>query len=69
MPYTSNADLPESVSGALPEHARNTFRDMFNYALIQHPDEERAIRVAWAAVSRRYVRGPDGYWTERPDWA
>ena len=68
MPYDSNADLPGAISVQLPEHAKSTFREMFNYALIQRLDEEHAIRVAWAAVSRRYVRRPDGYWTERSDW-
>ena len=69
MAYTSNADLPDSIGAVLPEHAKSTFREMFNYALIQRFDEERAIRVAWAAVSRRYLRRPDGHWIERPEWA
>ena len=67
--YASNIDLPETVRFVLPEHAKSTFREMFNYALTQSMDEEKAIRVAWAAVSRRYVRRPDGNWVQRSDWA
>ncbi|OYX43771.1 cation transport regulator [Candidatus Saccharibacteria bacterium 32-49-12] len=72
MPYKSNADLPDNVSGVLPEHAQDIFREAFNSAYEQYkdPDERRgddsrddvARRVAWAAVKHKYQKGPDGQW-------
>ncbi len=62
MPYSSRAELPESVREALPEHAQDVWRAAFNEAA---PDqgEESAFRIAWAAVTQAgYEKGEDGTW-------
>ncbi|ASV99076.1 ChaB family protein [Paraburkholderia aromaticivorans] len=68
MPYHSNADLPPSVQGHLPEHAQDIYRAAFNHAYAAHSEdarcEEIAHRIAWAAVKRSYVKY-DGTWILR----
>lgn len=55
MPYASNDELPASVANHLPPHAQDIFREAFNHAWSEYRgDEERAFRVAWAAVKRSY---------------
>lgn len=57
MPWRSNADLPPAVRARLPDHAQDIFRAAFNSAYDEHSDEateERAFRIAWAAVKRGY---------------
>ena len=60
MPYQTNADLPESVQRHLPDHAQDIYRAAFNHAYADHAGEpqgeERAHRIAWAAVKRSYVK-------------
>ncbi|MCR4281492.1 MAG: ChaB family protein [Bauldia sp.] len=60
MPYATNADLPPSVRGHLPEHAQEIYREAFNHAFAAHAgdprQEEAAHRIAWAAVKRSYVK-------------
>jgi len=58
MPYNSTRDLPAPVREHLPEHAQEIFRSAFNNALDEYgpSDEERAFRVAWAAVKRDYEK-------------
>ncbi|NWG24667.1 MAG: ChaB family protein [Pseudorhodoplanes sp.] len=68
MPYASNADLPPSVRHHLPAHAQDIFREAFNHAFAAHAGEadreERAFRIAWAAVKRSYEKvGED--WVRR----
>jgi cation transport regulator len=68
MPYASNAALPASVRHHLPEHAQDIFREAFNHAFAAHEGEpgreERAFRIAWAAVKRSYEKvGED--WVRR----
>jgi len=51
MPYELTSDLPESVRENLPKHAQEIYRSAFNGAWEEYQhDEERAHRVAWAAV-------------------
>jgi cation transport regulator len=68
MPYDSNTDLPASVRNHLPEHAQEIFREAFNHAFADHAgeprQEERAFRIAWAAVKRQYVKDGD-MWVPR----
>jgi cation transport regulator len=66
MPYASNADLPATIRKNLPRHAQDIFRAAFNDAFerYEHSDE-RAFRIAWAAVKRRYVRRGAGIWVAR----
>ena len=55
MPYSSNLELPPGVRNHLPPHAQDIFREAFNHAWNEYGgDEERAFRVAWAAVKSRY---------------
>ena len=65
MPYATNEDLPAGVRGHLPSHAQDIFRETFNAAWKQHraeaagEREERAFRIAWAAVKHRYRKAGD----------
>jgi len=60
MPYRTNDDLPVSVRTHLPDHAQAIFREAFNHAFAAHAGEmdreERAHRIAWAAVKRSYEK-------------
>lgn len=57
MPYEKTKDLPDAVREHLPEHAQEIFRAAFNSAWDEyHHDEERAFRVAWAAVKDKYEK-------------
>ena len=60
MPYRSNSDLPAAVRSHLPPHAQDIYREAFNHAFADHVgdpgQEERAHRIAWAAVKRSYVK-------------
>ncbi|HUZ31529.1 MAG TPA: ChaB family protein [Xanthobacteraceae bacterium] len=60
MPYSTNGDLPSSVRAHLPDHAQDIYREAFNHAFAAHTGEadreERAHRIAWAAVKRSYVK-------------
>jgi cation transport regulator len=62
MPYQALKDLPESVRAHLPKHAQEIFRAAFNSAEDEYHEEERAFRVAWAAVKDKYEKGDDGDW-------
>jgi cation transport regulator len=65
MPYQETDDLPDSVKGHLPKHAQEIFRAAFNSAEEEYKEEERAFRVAWAAVKRDYEKGDDGNWHKK----
>lgn len=65
MPYQKINDLPESIQEHLPKHAQEIFRAAFNSALEEYGEEERAFRVAWAAVKRDYDKGDDGNWHKK----
>jgi cation transport regulator len=72
MPYSENADLPDSVRGALPAHAQSIYRAAFNSAWEEYDSaakrkggashEETAHKVAWAAVKEKYEKGSDDKW-------
>jgi cation transport regulator len=68
MPYRFNSDLPAPVRSHLPPHAQDIYREAFNHAFAAHQDdprqEERAHRIAWAAVKRSYVK-VGGSWIGR----
>ena len=65
MPYRSRTDLPSGVRKNLPPHAENIYSKAFNSAADQYSLEERARRVAWAAVKRQYEKGSDGKWHDK----
>ena len=66
---TTGAARPHHNASArhLPLHAQDIFREAFNHAWQGYSgDEERAFRVAWAAVKRSYrKRGRDWVPVER----
>lgn len=66
MPYSSLRDLPESVKDNLPHHAQEIYQAAFNSAWDEYShDEERAHRVAWAAVKNSYHKDDaTGDWVE-----
>jgi cation transport regulator len=68
MPYATNLDLQPPVRRVLPEHAQDIYREAFNHAFATYGasarGEERAHRIAWAAVKRSYCKA-DGAWVAR----
>ncbi len=57
MPYDKVSDLPDSVRDNLPKHAQEIYQAAYNSAWDEYNhDEERAHRVAWAAVKRDYEK-------------
>lgn len=70
MPYPTNRDLPQSVRAHLPAHAQDIYREAFNHAHAAHAgeagQEERAHRIAWAAVKRSYVKARENWVRRHP---
>lgn len=65
MPYSKRSELPDSVKDNLPAHAQDIYKEAFNSAWDQYEhDEERAHRVAWAAVKQSYHKNDDGKWVK-----
>jgi cation transport regulator len=64
MPYKTVEELPESVRKHLPTHAQEIYRAAFNSSWEEYKrDEERAHRVAWAAVKHSYEKDEQtGQW-------
>ncbi len=61
MPYT--IDNPPERIRKLPKHAQEIFIAAYNAAIEQYEgDEERANRVAWAAVKEQYEQDENGEW-------
>ncbi len=57
MPYNKLTELPDSVRDSLPKHAQEIYQAAYNNAWAEyHHDEERAHRVAWAAVKKSYQK-------------
>jgi cation transport regulator len=67
MPYKQQTDLPDSVKDNLPKHAQEIYQAAFNSAWDEYNhDEERAHRVAWAAVKNKYEKDEKtGEWKAR----
>lgn len=67
MPYDSIKDLPASVRDNLPKHAQEIYRKAYNSAWDEYDhDEERAHRVAWSAVKKKYKKDDDtGKWGKK----
>jgi cation transport regulator len=67
MPYKSIQELPESVRKHLPKHAQEIYRAAYNSAWGENNhNEERAHRVAWAAVKDDYVKDEEsGNWKKK----
>jgi cation transport regulator len=60
--------IGEVTQAHLPPHAQDIYREAFNHAFAAHAgdpyQEERAHRIAWAAVKRSYVK-VGGSWIGR----
>jgi cation transport regulator len=67
MHYATNAELPEDVRHALPQHAQDLFRTTFNDAYERYgPGHEDRIRhLAWMAVKRHYLHHGARIWVAR----
>jgi cation transport regulator len=67
MPYKELTDLPESVRSSLPKHAQEIYQAAYNNAWEEYRhNEERAHRVAWAAVKKSYKKNAKtGQWTAK----
>jgi cation transport regulator len=65
MPYETIKELPDSVRDNLPKHAQEIYKEAYNSAWDQYGhEEERAHRVAWGAVERKYRKNEEGKWVE-----
>ena len=69
MPYAKLSDLPESVRDHLPKHAQEIYQAAFNNAFEEYNhEEERAHRVAWAAVKNDYEKDEkSGDWKRKKE--
>jgi len=73
MPYKDLNDLPESVREHLPKHAQEIYRAAYNSAWDEYgQDEERARRVAWSAVKKKYehvttASGVESFYNNKED--
>ncbi|MBA2453512.1 MAG: ChaB family protein [Chloroflexia bacterium] len=67
MPYNKISDLPESVRDHLPKHAQEIYQAAYNSAYEEYDhEEERAHRVAWAAVKNDYEKDEkSGDWKKK----
>lgn len=65
MPFKSNSELPKGVKSHLPEHGQDIWREAYNNALKQYGQEDRAAKVAWAAVEKDYTKSASGAWTRK----
>lgn len=67
MPYENINDLPKSVREHLPVHAQEIYQAAYNNAWDEYgQDEERAHRVAWGAVKKKYEKDESsGQWKAR----
>ena len=68
VPYRRLGDLPKGVRDNVPKHAQEIYRAAFNSAWDEYGhDEERAHRIAWAAVKEKYEKNEKtGKWKAKP---
>ena len=67
MPYDNVAELPKGVKDNLPAHAQEIYMAAYNNAWEEyHHEEERARRVAWGAVEKKYEKDETtGEWKKK----
>jgi cation transport regulator len=76
MPYDKIEELPDRIRANLPEHAQHIFLEAYNNAWKEYskPEdrrqestrEETAIKVAWAAVKKKYQKNEvNGNWERK----
>lgn len=62
MTYQQLEDLPQEVTGKLPQHGQQLFMAAFNAASEDGMDEKNATQVAWNSVKNSYKEDKDGNW-------
>lgn len=67
MPYGTNQELPDSVKDSLPDAAQDIFRKSFNAALKKYEKEDRAFKIAWAAVRKAGYKKMNDKWTKESE--
>jgi len=68
MPYKKD-NPPERIKH-LPKHAQEIWIAAYNSAYEQYEkDEERANKVAWAAVKKAYIKTQDGKWVKKASFS
>lgn len=65
VPYSSNADLPDSIKG-LPTEAQSVWRNVFNDRVAKGADETAARKQAWTAVKNGWTKTGDE-WVRKAD--
>lgn len=65
MPYRKKSELPDSVKDNLPSDAQKIYKEAFNNAHGQYGNEQRAHKVAWAAVKKKYKKNSQGNWVKK----
>jgi cation transport regulator len=58
MPYKNTSELPASVKDNLPKKAQAIFMGAFNASYSKY-GEERAFKIAWAAVKHKFKKVKD----------
>ncbi|MFZ1415722.1 MAG: ChaB family protein [Defluviicoccus sp.] len=76
MPYSKKSELSEPVQDTLPAHAQEIFKAAYNSAWEQYDKpskrrgkasrEETSMKVAWAAVKKKYEKR-DGEWVAKEE--
>ncbi len=67
MPYRSVRELPKSVKDNLPKHGQEIYKEAYNSAIEQYGEEERAHKVAWSAVKKKYKKNDSGCWVAKEE--
>ena len=57
--------LPDNVKDNLPKDAQEIYKEAFNSAEEQYGEEDRAHRVAWSAVEKKYEKNDKGNWVQK----
>ena len=65
MPYT--VKKPPGWLKSLPEGAIKIGVEVFNTALKDSDDEDKARQAAWGAIKNKYEKGDDGIWRAKED--
>lgn len=65
MPYPTKESLPDWVK-KMPKHAQEIWRKAWNSAYAQHKNDEKAFKIAIAAVKRDYKKVGDK-WVKKMD--
>lgn len=66
MPYSSNDEMPSSITDHVPSAGQSIMRNVINQALDDGKSERVAFASAWAALSRAgYTRNDDGDYVKK----